>query len=69
MTSRHVCFFLFGVLYNKWYIDHNFQRTKNRGPVSDCKDLPCEKKHVGAWGEYEHEQDRGNGTIMLQKTV
>ena len=31
--KRHVCF-LFGVLYNKWYIDHNFQRTKNRGPVS-----------------------------------
>ena len=69
--KRHVCF-LFGVLYNKWYIDHNFQRTKNRGPVSGgggggCKDLSCEKKRVGARGEYEHEQDRGNGTIMLQR--
>ena len=43
--KRHVCF-LFGVLYNKWYIDHNFQRTKNCGPVSGgrgCKDLSCEK--------------------------
>ena len=34
-----------------------------------CKDLSCEKKRVGARGEYEHEQDRGNGTIMLQKTI
>ena len=25
-TDRHV---LFGVLYNKWYINHNFQITKN----------------------------------------
>ena len=25
------------------------------------------KKRVGARGEYEHEQDRGNGTIVLQK--
>ena len=25
-TDRHV---LFGVLYNKWNIDHNFQITKN----------------------------------------
>ena len=34
-----------------------------------CKDLSCEKKRVGARGEYEHEQDRGNGTNMLQKTI
>ena len=69
--KRHVCF-LFGVLYNKWHIDHNFQKTKNRGPVSGaggCKDLSCGKKRVGARGEYEHEQDRGNGTNMLQKTI
>ena len=26
-TDRQTC--LFGVLYNKWYIDHNFQITKN----------------------------------------
>ena len=25
------------------------------------------KKRLGARGEFEHEQDRGNGTNMLQK--
>ena len=38
------------------------------GGGGGCKDLSCQKKkRLGAREEYDHGQDRGNGTIMLQK--
>ena len=40
-----------------------------RGGGRGVRICRVKKKPVGARGEYEHEQDRGNGTIMLQKTI
>ena len=35
----------------------------------EAKGFVVSKKRVGARGEFEHEQDRGNSTEMLQKTI
>ena len=58
-----ICDILFPCEINVATLDGQAGNTTNRFVV------PPQKKCVGMRQEQEREQDRGNGTIMLQKTI